>query len=500
MSVRCRIVCLLSAVLLSASVGRAGESRLILQVYAVSDLVAPAENAAPAMPEDRLIKLITDTIAPQSWQTNGGPGTIDYFSETTSLVINQTPDVQDQIGDLLAALRRLLDTEVSVEVKFVDVAAKVFEDLQQEGLLGIENYYGYTDRDNVAFLDNDEVLRLMDAVQSDVRSNVMQAPKLTTFSGQPAKINCIDEQVFTTGLEIAHCGDHIEYRPKTETIPLGVRAKLRSVISVDRRFVRVHLDIKQSNLATSETPQFPIMTPAPDGKKGMVTHYIQQPRINKWNVKRTLAIPDGHTAVLTEFKGSMYQVEGRNKYGPPILSKIPVLGDLFCTVGYGRETHHLLVLVTPRIHVIAEEEEKKSIEPACGKATICPNGGKEVGGTPILPPVCDSETVRGEEPSEARILRALPQTVRVPGICEEARDNIQIVTERLVDKVDPPRFFPLVGPAQLHHCRWKCTVYYQDTIALHYPFTFRYARVCSQVVFVDSDHLHIYRPGGGVEK
>jgi hypothetical protein len=491
MSVRCRIVCLLSAVLLSASVGRAGESRLIQQVYAVSDLVAPAEGAAPAtIPEDQLIKLITDTIAPRSWESSGGRGTIDYFPTTMSIAVNQTPDVQDQIGDLLAALRRLLDTEVSVEIKFVDVAAQVFRDLQQKGILSKQGKKTHS-HGNVTFLDDAEVLRLMDEVQSDVRSNVMQVPKLTTFSGQTAKINSIDEQVFETGLEIVHRGDHIEYRPKTETVPLGVRAELRSVISADRRFVRVHLDMKQSNMATSETPQFPIVTPAPDGKKGTVTHYIQHPRINKWNVKRALAIPDGHTAMLTGFKGSMNQVEGKNKYGPPILSDIPVLGDLFCTVGYCRETHHLLVLVTPRIHVKAEEEEKKSIEPACGKATICPNSGKEIGGTPILPPVCDGETVRGEEPSEARILRALPRTVRVPGICEESRDNLQIVTERIVDKIDPPRFFPLVGSAQLHHCHWKCTVYYSETIAGTFPLTFRYTRPRLHVVYLDSDHLHI---------
>src|SRR5262249_14876591 len=156
--------------------------------------------------------------------------------------------------------------------------------------------------------------RIMEAVQSDVRSNVMQAPKLSTFSGQKAAINVGDEQFFVTGLEIVSRGDHIEYRPKTETVPLGVRMGLRSVISADRRFVRVTLDGKLSNVPNPETARFLILTPAPDGKEGMVTHYIQQPRINKLNIKRTLAIPDGHTAVLTGFKGSVNECEVNNKY------------------------------------------------------------------------------------------------------------------------------------------------------------------------------------------
>ena len=57
----------------------------------------------------------------------GGPGTIDYFPLTMSLVINQTPDIQEQIADLLAALRRLQDQEVAVEVRFISIADDFFE-------------------------------------------------------------------------------------------------------------------------------------------------------------------------------------------------------------------------------------------------------------------------------------------------------------------------------------------------------------------------------------
>src|SRR5262249_53933029 len=46
--------------------------------------------------EDVLMKLIANTVAPQSWNDVGGPGTIDYFPIGMALVINQTPDVQEQ--------------------------------------------------------------------------------------------------------------------------------------------------------------------------------------------------------------------------------------------------------------------------------------------------------------------------------------------------------------------------------------------------------------------
>jgi general secretion pathway protein D len=51
-------------------------------------------------------------------------------------------------------------------------------------------------------------------------------------------------------------------------------------------------------------------------------------------------------------------VEGRNEYGPPVLSKIPYISRLFKNVGYGREAQSLMIMVTARI-IINEEEEKE---------------------------------------------------------------------------------------------------------------------------------------------
>lgn len=105
------------------------------------------------------------------------------------------------------------------------------------------------------------------------------------------------------------------------------------------------------------------------------------------------------------------------------------------------------------------------------------------------PPLCE------DPPDEATVLRAMPHVLRgVPYICEEFRDDIQMVPERLVDRIDPPRYFPLIGTAQLHHCHWKCTVYYTETIQKDYPFPYKVVRPRVQVIYIDKDHLHLY-PG-----
>lgn len=112
--------------------------------------------------------------------------------------------------------------------------------------------------------------------------------------------------------------------------------------------------------------------------------------------------------------------------------------------------------------------------------------------TPILPPIPAGHRPLCEDaPDKAEILRAMPRVARgVPYFYEEHRDDIEVTVEKIVDVVDPPRFFPLIGPAQLHHCHWKCTVYYTETVQSSYPFPFQTKRRRVEVVYIDKDHLH----------
>jgi RNA polymerase sigma factor (sigma-70 family) len=101
-----------------------------------------------------------------------------------------------------------------------------------------------------------------------------------------------------------------------------------------------------------------------------------------------------------------------------------------------------------------------------------------------------SDLTHLQPPPPAEVLRALPRVPRgVPGIFEVFRDDIQVVAERLVRQVDPPRFFPLVGKAELHHCHWKCTVYYTETVECGYPHPARTKRPRVEVVYIDKDYL-----------
>lgn len=111
--------------------------------------------------------------------------------------------------------------------------------------------------------------------------------------------------------------------------------------------------------------------------------------------------------------------------------------------------------------------------------------------TPILPALKPGAPLPPlEPPSLRRVLGALPARPQF----EIRYDDIEIVTEKLVDRVDPPRFFPLIGPAQLRHCHWKCTVHFTETATVGNLFPYPLESRRTEVVYTDTDCLHLCQP------
>ena len=96
-----------------------------------------------------------------------------------------------------------------------------------------------------------------------------------------------------------------------------------------------------------------------------------------------------------------------------------------------------------------------------------------------------------DPPSSDEIMRSLPDTAEggLAFVAETFRNNVRIVVEPIVDRVDECRFYPLAGPARLHHCHYKCTVYYDKTIRSTWPLPFTHDDETTEVIYIDHDHL-----------
>jgi len=84
------------------------ESELATVVYPVRDLVRYCDAEGKQWADfDTLIDMITSSIAPQAWDTVGGPGSIEgmQYGDADVIVLSQTQDVHREIVSLLDKLR-----------------------------------------------------------------------------------------------------------------------------------------------------------------------------------------------------------------------------------------------------------------------------------------------------------------------------------------------------------------------------------------------------------
>jgi len=92
-------------VVLITSADRASEVMMV-RTYDVEDLVVKEGESDQTAKFDALIELIQRLVAPDTWRSTGGPGSLGpYAINGLRLVVRQTPQIQYEVGQLLGELR-----------------------------------------------------------------------------------------------------------------------------------------------------------------------------------------------------------------------------------------------------------------------------------------------------------------------------------------------------------------------------------------------------------
>jgi hypothetical protein len=119
---------------------------------------------------------------------------------------------------------------------------------------------------------------------------------------------------------------------------------------------------------------------------------------------------------------------------------------------------------------------------------------------PILGPIIPGgPMVALDPPSDDEVMRAWERASPIQGgypfLHELQRSNVRIVKDKIADYVDPPRVVPLIGPVQLHHAHYKCTIYYSETTRVGWPVPHTLVDEDAQeVVYIDHNHFHMVGP------
>ncbi|TWU54611.1 Bacterial type II and III secretion system protein [Rubripirellula tenax] len=370
---------------------------------------------------DSLIELIQTTVVPDTWDLLGGPSTMREYAQNLSLVISTTSDVHDQIADLLESLRRLQNLQITIEVRFITLSDTFAEQIGVDFDLSFDDNtrnipdddagpsitVGYdgqaitSDLDikfnngnavvpafggigvanpstlGFAILSDIEAFFFLQAVQSDSRTNVMQAPKVTLFDGQFASISDVTQRPFVTSITPVVGDFAVAQQPVIVVLNEGTQLNVQGLVSDDKRFVRLTLvpffsqignvdtftyegSRTSNNSSRSETDtngdgvideQDEVDT---ENSSDIITGTtVQLPTFAFTSVSTTVSVPDGGTILLGGIKRMS---EGRVERGTPLLSKIPYVSRLFRNVATSRTASSLMLMVTPRI-IIQEEEE-----------------------------------------------------------------------------------------------------------------------------------------------
>ena len=214
----------------------------------------------------------------------------------------------------------------------------------------------------IAFLSDLEVYLFLTAAQGDTRSNVLQAPKVTTFNGAAATIFNNIVQYYVAGSDPdrrAWCrGVYSHDRPDPERRDPDRHPGRLGRPPLCANDALAVLQCPAPTVQTFHSQAGAVGGSGLGGGAATISTTVQLPETNTNTINTTVTVPDGGTVLL----GGVKQLnEQRTEYGVPVLSKIPLLDRLFRNVGIGRTTSSVMLMVTPRIIILEEEEEKLGI-------------------------------------------------------------------------------------------------------------------------------------------
>ena len=201
------------------------------------------------------------------------------------------------------------------------------------------------------FLDDIQVGFLLRAIQADVRSNLLQAPRVTLYNGQRAYISLSNVNTYLADMEPVVAEAAVGWDPTIGAVPVGVTLDVQATVSADRRYVQMDLRPQVADLIQLRNLTVRAAVPL----AGIAEADIELPEVAVEDFKTTVSVPDGGTLLL----GGLREYDEQEvETGVPILSKVPILRRVFNNRASLRRARNLLIMIRPQIIIQAEQEAK----------------------------------------------------------------------------------------------------------------------------------------------
>ncbi len=206
----------------------------------------------------------------------------------------------------------------------------------------------FTDSDvasiDFAQLNETEVTLLLSSLMADADTTMLMQPQLMLRNGQPAVLVSDNETAPSSDIDPDFVPAFNNFGGAGMTVRSGPMLNVVPVVSADRR-----------SIALSIQPVRALVFPLPTTvTSGGTTSTIEFPVIQFANVDTTVSVPDGGTILLG---GIRRLSDGGQVNGVPVLNKVPYINRLFRNSATIRDSQTLMLMVTPRIIILEEEEQ-----------------------------------------------------------------------------------------------------------------------------------------------
>jgi type II secretory pathway component GspD/PulD (secretin)/tetratricopeptide (TPR) repeat protein len=364
-----------------------------------------AERESNVVSSEQLETLIRNNVSAGSWEAD--PQNAIKITPHGTMVVHQTPEVQEQIKKLLDDLREATGIMVDIQARFLQVEDNFLEDIGVDfrglGQPGGGTNTGFNDfgdpstqltlgkeigtgTDLGAFYDNPgsmydvrgrvenlydvslgdpnvlqgsgglsatwtylthlQLEMVLRAVSKSERVELVTAPRITLYNTARGNLSVVNEVAYVQDFNVEIAQGASIADPIVNVVRDGIVLDVRPVVSADRRFITLEL---RPTIAQLVRPIREVSTTL--GSQNSVT--IQLPEVNIQRVRTSIPMPDGGTVMLGGTKVSDKQ---DLRSGVPILNKIPIVSFFFDRKGNYVSNRKLLILLKANIVIPSEHE------------------------------------------------------------------------------------------------------------------------------------------------
>jgi type II secretory pathway component GspD/PulD (secretin) len=205
-------------------------------------------------------------------------------------------------------------------------------------------------------LDPFQINAIVRAMQERLKEKIVTAPVVVAANRQRVHISVVTQRAYISDYELASGGTGLAIaevaQPIIATLQEGIVLDVRPTISADRKYVT--LDLRPTLAGLQNLKAIPVNLGTVSA--AAINVNIEVPEIKLQEAYTSVTVPDGGTCLVGGFRQFN---EKQQRSGVPFVDNVPFLNVLFKREGELRETESLVILVTPRIVILRDEEKKR---------------------------------------------------------------------------------------------------------------------------------------------